>query len=204
MIKRLIFDLDNTLIMWKDEYKDAIKKTIEHFKININYLDVDNVIEKYEEYYDRYDKEFFVSLINSEFNINVNTDFIDYWLNELGNMTTVNEELNEMLEYLSSKYELVVLTNWFRESQINRLKNANMACYFKEVYGADEYSKPNPNAFYKAMGSYKSEEVIMIGDSFKTDIKPAIDLGIKTIMITNEKRKDTVTIKSILELKEML
>ena len=29
MIKRLIFDLDNTLIMWKDEYNDVVKFALE-------------------------------------------------------------------------------------------------------------------------------------------------------------------------------
>ena len=27
-IKRIIFDLDNTLVLWKDEYTSALKKAI--------------------------------------------------------------------------------------------------------------------------------------------------------------------------------
>ena len=39
MIKRIIFDLDNTLITWKDEYWNAVNKTFERF--NLQYTDKD-------------------------------------------------------------------------------------------------------------------------------------------------------------------
>ena len=42
MIKRIIFDLDNTLITWKDEYWNAVNRTFE--KLDLQYTDED--IEK--------------------------------------------------------------------------------------------------------------------------------------------------------------
>ena len=43
MIKKLIFDLDNTLIMWKDEYVDAIAKSISKFNIKNPYFPAGNI-----------------------------------------------------------------------------------------------------------------------------------------------------------------
>lgn len=204
MIKRLIFDLDNTLIMWKDEYKNAIKKTIEHYNLDIDYLKMDKVIEEYEIYYDKYDKNNFIELINKKFNLNLQVDFIDYWLKELGNMAEENLDLIELLKYLSGKYELVILTNWFKESQLKRLKTAKIDKYFINIYDGEECIKPNEKSFIKAMGPYNKNECIMIGDIYKIDIEPANKLGIKTIMVSDKIHDDTTNISNVLELKEML
>lgn len=207
MIKRIIFDLDNTLIMWKDSYKNAIKKTIEYYKLDVDYLLVDEVIEEYENYYDKYTKENMTELINKKFDLNLETDFIDKWLKELSIMSDEDKNLVETLDYLSQKYELVVLTNWFKESQLNRMKHIKIDKYFKEIYGGDNFIKPNPISYKTACGNRNLEECIMIGDNYKTDIEGALNIGMKAIMITNKDIEETnnlKVIKNIKELKEIL
>ena len=51
MIKRIIFDLDNTLIEWKDEYWDGVEEALN--SENIKYTkkdikDIENAMNKYE------------------------------------------------------------------------------------------------------------------------------------------------------------
>jgi putative hydrolase of the HAD superfamily len=207
MIKRLIFDFDNTLVMWKEEYKNAIKNTISYYNLDIDYLKVDEVIETYENYYDKYNKENMIDLINKKFNLNLGIDFIDKWLEELGNMAEKDDNLIDLLEYLSKKYELVILTNWFKYSQILRLKKAGIYNFFKEIYGGDEFIKPNSISYKTAMGDKKIEECIMIGDNYKIDIEGALNLGMKAIMITKkeiESKNNLVVIDNINKLKEIL
>ena len=48
MIKKLIFDLDNTLIIWKDEYSLELKYLLEEYKIDICYKKVDKIIDDLE------------------------------------------------------------------------------------------------------------------------------------------------------------
>lgn len=207
MIKRLIFDFDNTLMMWKDEYKNAIKNTIKYYNLDIDYLKVDEVIGEYENYYDKYDKENMIKLINKKFNLNLGVDFIDKWLEELGSMSDKDEELISLLYYLSKKYELVILTNWFKKSQTARIKKAKIDKFFKEIYGGDEFIKPNPISYQTAMGNRNVDECIMIGDSYKTDIEGALKLGMKAIMITKkeiEPQNNLIVINNINELKEIL
>lgn len=37
VIKKLIFDLDNTIIEWIPEYVEALKETLNEYKIDIDY-----------------------------------------------------------------------------------------------------------------------------------------------------------------------
>ena len=47
MVKKLIFDLDNTLIEWKDYYINAIKETVLEYKLDIDYHKLHNLVEDY-------------------------------------------------------------------------------------------------------------------------------------------------------------
>ena len=197
MIKRLIFDLDNTLITWVDKYDEALKDTLIKYNIDFDYHVLTKSIDEYDynsEIYNSYD---LIDYINTKHNLNITIDFINDWLCELGTKGDVSKEVVKLLEYLSSKYELVVLTSWEGKCQTDRLKHAGIFKYFKNVYGGEVIKKPNKEAFIKAMGPYDISECIMVGDSMKFDIEPANELGIKTYMVGSD-------IDSILDLKEML
>ena len=60
MIKKLIFDLDNTLIEWKSEYGRAIRKALKDSNMDSSEEFVSKLgkaIDEYEMYHDTYDKE---------------------------------------------------------------------------------------------------------------------------------------------------
>ena len=208
MIKKLIFDLDNTLILWKDKYQSAMKNTIEHFNLDIDYKDADNLVEIYEEYYDSYKIENLIELFKQKLNITVDDNFINYWLDELGHQAEDDLNIKPVLEYLSKKYELVVLTNWFTKTQTNRLKTIGIDKYFTNIIGGEDIIKPNKNAYLKAIDNNSIEECIMIGDNLDTDIKGAVNIGMKAILvdINNKYMEDPsyIKINNIHELKEML
>ena len=104
-------------------------------------------------------------------------------------------------------YELVVLTNWFKIPQTNRLKTAMIDKYFKELFGGEDYIKPNKEAFLTAAGNTKLEECIMIGDSYNIDVMGAYNTGIKPIFM-NPKHKENKNkfqeIEKISDLKNIL
>ena len=194
MIKKLIFDLDNTLIMWKDEYIDALRDTLKKYNNNENPNHINDLIDSYEDYYDRYDKEKMLEHINNNIKEKLNMDFMNDFLYNIGYMSEENKNVIHTLRYLSKKYELVVLTNWFRNPQINRLKNAKIDKYFKEIYGGEDFIKPNKEAFVKAAGNTKLEECIMIGDNYNIDIMGAYNAGLNVIYF-NPKLKDNNKLK---------
>lgn len=209
MIKRLIFDLDNTIIEWKEEYVGELIKTMREFNVDYDYKKIDNVIEMQEKIHGKNEKYQLLNDINSKCNLNLPIEFIDRLLENQKSATPLDDKkMQELFEYLSQKYEIILLTNWFTACQIGRLKNLGIAKYFDEFYGGDIVPfKPRKEAFIKAMGKCKPEECLMIGDSQKMDIDGALNIGMNAIKIdkkginTDNKLK---IIKNIYQLRELL
>ena len=188
MIKRIIFDLDNTLIMWKDEYEKAADEALNvigYPKTNDLYIKINEMESEYEKGKIRFDKNEVIDYLNEKLKLNLPYEYMDIWLEKIG-MIAVPEEYPkedyETLMYLSKKYELVIFTNWFIECQKKRMENAGILKFFKEFYGAEECAKPFKESFKNAAGPYKMDEVAMVGDSFKLDVEAALNAGIKKVV----------------------
>lgn len=204
-IKRLIFDIDNTLIDWKSSYVKGLKDAVLEFNIPCPYEKIDALDATFEDYYREYTIDNYKEHIEKNLNLKIPNAFMTKWLSNVGNMADENPEANEVLEYLSTKYELVVLTNWFKSSQENRLKTARMRNYFLEVYGGDENIKPSKESFYRAIGNHKPNECVMIGDDYEKDIKGALNAGLNVIHLNKKESMPNIpTIKTLSELKNIL
>lgn len=87
----------------------------------------------------------------------------------------------EALEYLSSKYNLYILSNGFRELQEQKMRSAGVDKFFKKVVLSEDIGvhKPFPEIFYFAMSATQSElhTSLMIGDNWKNDVVGAKDAG---------------------------
>ena len=210
-MKKIIFDLDNTLIFWKDEYIKPLYDILEQFNIyNKELADLVNFyIESYESNYNYLTKENLISHINKNCHTNLDVGFLDALLKaQEFCFSKASDELISTLEYLSGKYELYVLSNWFTDCQIGRLKNAGIYKYFKKVVGGEGYMKPHPDVFLKVLKKEEFKDAIMIGDNLDVDIKGAMNVGISSILY-NYKDKDVKKdgfkiIKTMSELKEIL
>ena len=193
MIKRLIFDLDNTLIMWRNEYVSAIDKSLKKFGINEEATYMSNLIDDYENYYDRYDKELLVEFINKNIESRVDMNFIDDFLYNIGFCGDVSDKIVDTLEYLYGKYDLVVLTNWFTTAQFNRLKSAGIDKYFSKIFGGEKVLKPNIQSFINACECFKPEECIMIGDDYDKDMIGAFNAGLHTLYFNYDMRDNVLS-----------
>ena len=209
MIKKVIFDLDFTLMDWEDEYIFAITNAVN--KLNLGYSEekikeLDEVLTTYENEYPMYERKRFCDYLNEKCGTNLPYEFVDMLLEEQTKCyRQFTESEIDTLEYLSSKYELIVLSNWFTYTQIKRLENAEILKYFSKVSGGDERElKPSLKAFDIVDNK---EECVMIGDSLKNDILPAIELGMQAIHLTKNNTKKDLRyrqIRKLEDLKEML
>ena len=95
---------------------------------------------------------------------------------------------------LSNVYELVLLTNYFSESQLNRLNNMGNVHFFIECYG-EKLIKPNFDAYISACGKYTPCECVIIGDDILLDIEQAQKVVLNTIFV-NTKNIKNYTIKT--------
>lgn len=91
----------------------------------------------------------------------------------------------EILEYLSPKYTMHVITNGFAEVQTIKLRESDMRKYFNQIITSEEagVKKPDPRIFELAFekSGAKVEQSIMIGDDYEVDILGAMNMGMKQI-----------------------
>lgn len=197
MIKRLIFDLDNTLIDWKNEYWETTLKNV--FRdLNINESrELKNIViqsvDNYESRNEYFNKQKMLDDINDNLEKKLPIEFIELCLKYLEKCVPQEADKNliETLEYLNNKYELVVLTNWFEYQQAKRLENLGILKYFKKVYAPENFKmKPNSESYIVAVENNKPIECAMIGDNINTDIDGAINVGINAIYYNKNKKLD--------------
>lgn len=191
MIKRLIFDVDGTLITNVNFVKainNTLKKLGVYSKENTkNFLEG---IKTYENNYDNYNIDDYTYHISNAINKELSKNFLNIFFEELKNVIPrKNEILFKNIKELSDKYELVLLTNYFSESQLNRLNNMNIGHFFIECHG-EKLIKPNIEAYITACGNNTPSECVIIGDDIFLDIEQAQKVGLNTIFVNTKNIKN--------------
>lgn len=190
-VNRIIFDLDNTLI--KHNFKaesTAIRKYLGIEQVNAFNAQLQNMFQNNIEYVR------WMQITESCFGIVIEKYMPilrEYRLSGRDVMDAIHcIDINQCslmqgakgtLEYLYNKnYELVVLTNWFYNHQVNMLKHLGIFDYFERIYTWDNYyPKPNKLAMKRALNSTVPSKNVMIGDDPIGDIEFAKSCGVKAI-----------------------
>lgn len=188
MIKRLIFDVDGTLIQGVNfilSVSKTLKKMGCYSEENVKLFF--NGINTYEQLYDNYNLIGYTQHMGNAINKKLPENFVQTFFDELKTcIPPRNELLIDTIHKLSQQYELVLLTNYFAQSQLNRLNNMGIGKYFSECYG-EKIIKPNKQAYLSACGNRKPNECVMIGDDIYLDITRAKQEGLNTIFVNSKK-----------------
>ncbi len=208
MIKKIIFDLDDTLIPWRKTYYLNLKKVAKRHGIQLKLKELAKIadsIDEYEHNYPNFSRKNVQKIVSEISGITITDEILDSLIDWVSTCTPriKNKRLMKTLDYLSGKYELVVLTNFFTEAQDNRLKRYGIRKYFKEVYGADLHSKPNKAAYIMAANKTKLADCLVVGDNLINDYEKPIELGMEAIWLTKEKTTKR-SIKNINDLRRVL
>lgn len=98
------------------------------------------------------------------------------------------QELNRgpLLSWLKSRFKLIILTNENTRTQLLKMSVIDPHSeYFSSILTSEEmgFEKPDPRAFQIALEALELEacECLMIGDSLKNDIWPALNSGIYAV-----------------------
>jgi YjjG family noncanonical pyrimidine nucleotidase len=118
----------------------------------------------------------------------------------------------EVLDYLSGRYRLTVITNGFDEIQQLKLAAGNLHGYFDHIVTSQKagHRKPAREIFEYALqhNGAACHEAIMIGDNLITDIGGARGANIDAVFFNAEQRIHNEVpdfeISSLLELKDIL
>lgn len=181
MIKRIIFDIDNTLLDTKMDGINCFNEYLKNKSYNLSPSELFKILCEYENI-----GNYKVNNLIAYLNQYLENDYTEDDFLELLNMyssysTLINENTPNILEYLSKKYEIVALTNWYSLCQSKRLNRVGILKYFNKVYGVSDGIKPNVDAYTNACGDYKYSECLIIGDNYDNDICVPMKLGMNTI-----------------------
>lgn len=140
----------------------------------------------------------------------INQMAIDY-ITYLPENNQLFEGTIEILNYLSNKYKLHIITNGFSEVQYKKINNSGLSDFFSTVTNSEMagVKKPHPVIYEFALttANVSKENAIMIGDCIEADIKGALNFGIEAIFFNPEKKEVPLgvpTISKLIELKSLL
>lgn len=223
MIKAVLIDIDDTIFDFEKCSKNAFKKTLK--KLDLSYKEkdflyfneVNDILWNKQKLGKININEVFIErsiMLSKYFELDIEKEiFNDLFVEFLYDEIEMVDEIEDLLSYLSNKYQIYAASNGIYDMQINRLKKSNLDKYFKDIFVSDKmgYEKPDKRFFEKIMNitKYSNKYLIMIGDSIKSDIIGAKNSGIKSIYFNkgNKKISDkdfTYQVKKLSEIKKIL
>ncbi|MGO1454275.1 MAG: YjjG family noncanonical pyrimidine nucleotidase [Alkalibacterium gilvum] len=221
--KKIIFDLDNTILDFRDTEEKALRKIISAY--NLPYTE--DTIQSYKGInHDLWQKleqgkitreKLFASrffLFLERFGITVDGKKVDtMYRNALSEGFLMMKNAHEVLTTLKNNgYKLYAGTNGVASTQRQRLAGANLNHFFEEIFISEEIGVEKPDPFFfqyifDTLNSHNNGEYLMIGDSLSSDIKGAKNIGIDSVWYNFDHVKDypstvqsTYTITDLLEL----
>ena len=213
--KVILFDADETLFDFKKSEREAFKNTMLECKVDYDenyhfstYKEINTAIWKELEEgritQEKLKTERFRRLINKldmKFNEN---EFSNIYMKHLGDASFLFDGAIELIEDLSSKYILSIVTNGLTSVQEKRFKKSIITKYFKDIVISENIgiSKPHPDIFEHAinnLGVFAKDEVLMIGDNLGSDIKGGINYNIDTCWYNPGKLENKTELKPTYE-----
>lgn len=205
--KKVIFDLDGTLLTADYDFEHNYFRNIYGDEAESFIPYIGDYLNEYENSHYQYNIDSLSKFMTNKTGFDMNPEIIFNWTQVVKDVPDEMEKgVLETLHYLKcSGKKIVVLTNWFQCSQVPRLKNAGIYDFFDEVITGDLCLKPHKDSYVKAMGDYKPEECLFIGDHIENDyIGPRV-CGIESILYDkNDKHgKRLVKVKNINDIIKM-
>ena len=220
----LFFDLDHTL--W--DYETCSNETLEElwlaYNLNERGVPLKDFLQKFKEVNEELWRQLHAGEINkdvirndrfpkilSDLKVTDNGMAIDMqheYINVCPTKPYLIDGALELLESITGKYGLHIITNGFDEIQGVKLRSGGIEHFFKEVItsGRAGYQKPEKEIFDFAIkeANTKPEEALMIGDNPLSDIEGAYLAGIDQVFYNPDDQHcpiiPTLEIKSLSEL----
>ncbi|MDO5403825.1 MAG: YjjG family noncanonical pyrimidine nucleotidase [Eubacteriales bacterium] len=211
MITTFLFDLDETILDFKKAEAIALGKALEA-------LEVEPTKERIE-LYSRINESFWKMLEQGKITRNqVLIGRFEKLFHEIGvecNAVKAREiyekhlgtghyfmpDALEVLQELSKKYRLYLVSNGTASVQAGRIESAGIAPLFQEMFISENigYNKPSVEFFdycFKRIPDFSREAAIIVGDSLTSDIRGGNNAGIKTCWFNpyGKQRTDDVNI----------
>lgn len=195
---RIFIDLDDTLWDFRANSKATLRAIYQQFSIHRFYSSAEEFASVYMQrnnelwtlyHHGKIEKSQLVverfrypltrvGIHNDRLAVEMNTTYLEI----LSQQTRLVPYARQLLEYLSDKYPLAIISNGFSEVQYKKLTTTGIDRYFDRIILSEEVgiTKPHPRIFefaLEATACHRSA-AIMIGDNFDADIAGARSSGI--------------------------
>lgn len=207
--KHIFFDLDHTLWDFSANCAETLTDLYQRHQLSSLNIPLPDFIKYYREINDRMwddlhrGKVTIEEIRNLRFvqtfdRLGVDTRHVPQGMDEqfialCPTKSNVFPHTHAVLDYLSEKYVLHILTNGFKETQRTKLRSAGLEHYFEQVIHADEsgFMKPDKRMFEYALKTAGVEvhQCLMIGDDLYADVLGAKNIGMDHVFVNRLKAK---------------
>ena len=199
MIKTVIFDLDDTLYDEIDYCKSGFR-AVADFLVNLSKVPAPDIFNAlWNQFAAGNRKKTFnktLNVIGIDYNNNLIQELINIYRNHVPEITLPTDS-RKILNELSKKYTLTLLTDGFLPAQQLKVQALGIEKYFKCIIYTEqlgrEFWKPSPVGFEKIMQicNANSENTASVADNEKKDFIAPNKLGCKTIQLIRPARIHT-------------
>lgn len=186
-IKIIAFDADDTLWVNEYHYHNAEKLYVELMSKYCTKEEAGRVLLRTEK--DNLpllgygSKPFIISLIESAIELSGGKisngeikQLIEIGKNTIGQKIELMPNVVDVLKKLSTKYPLVLATKGDLKEQESKIERSGLAQYFSSVRIMSEKNKKSYRQIIESH-NIAANEFLMVGNSFKSDILPVLEIG---------------------------
>lgn len=235
----ILLDLDDTLIDNLENVRYAYQKMVEF--MNSEYTE-----EGFQRWYNL-DKQYWIDFSNQKIDVPLeyksnHDDFVKYvrsmrymiyfnneislqkafeindlFIESLNELVVPIENAKEILEYLHTKYRLVIATNGPTSAVESKLGKIGCLNFIDTIFSADmtvqTITKPNKKYFEELedfIDFHNLEEMLIIGDSLRSEVQGGMNAGIDSVWFNRfhenlpNNYKPTYTIEKLVDLKNII
>ena len=211
-IKVILWDIDGTLLNFKEAEEYAIKACFSQFDIGLcseeMLAEYSLINQSYWQQLERGEitkKQVFEGRFHEFFtNHQIDTSIIPMFNQEfqiqLGNTVRFNDNSYELVMTLRDKVKQYAVTNGSKIAQKRKLAKSGLAEIFDDIFISEEVGieKPMPGFFdavWNQIGNYQKNEVMIVGDSLTSDMQGGNNAGILCCWYNPQKTPNTSNLK---------
>lgn len=141
--------------------------------------------------------------------LNTTTEFLNSaFLQAMADICSLLPGAEALLNALSPKVNMAIITNGFTELQQVRLDKMQLSHHFSHLFISEEIgvAKPSIGIFehaHLAMGKPNKEKVLIVGDNLHSDIVGGLNFGIDTCWLNHTAQTSTDNIQAHYEVSSL-
>ena len=219
-IKVVLWDIDGTLLNFAAAEKVAIRKCFETHGLGEC---TDEMLAQYVEINHKYWKmlergeltkpevlvgrfqEFFAS---QGLDVSVAPAFNEEYQVRLGDTVCFEDKGLDVILELKGKVMQCAVTNGTKVAQKRKLANSGLDLLFDHIFISDEIGIEKPmigffDAVWEKIGTYASDEVLIVGDSLTSDMQGGVNAGILTCWYNPKNLENTSELQLDYEIQKL-